>query len=382
MTVELGGCWAAVVDRLPKRCYHPFALYVLSNRIAQTEPKGKLRGVLAVTQKEVAKLANVSTTTVSYVINSGPRPVSEETRRRVLWAIERLGYRPNASARSLKTKRTQTIGIIISDILNLILASIEKNVEDLLLADNCSLITCNSDESPERERMWLNMLLERGVDGIILLPTGENRTLLHSIVGLGGKIVLIDRQVAGLDADCVMFDNEAGAYQAVTHLIEKGHKRIGLINLPSSLTMGIERLRGYEHALHDAGLPRTPELVRETTTKAASAELLTADLLDSEVPPTAILASSNRIAQGVLLEARRRGLQLPRDLALCCFDDVPFFQLTTPTITAVSADLREFAIKAVEFLTDRIGGTYSGAPRTALIKCDLRPRESTNSGPT
>src|ERR1035437_1515341 len=122
---------------------------------------------MAITRDDVAKLAGVSPATVSYVMNNGPRPVSEETRRRVLLAIEQLSYHPNAIARSLKTKKTNTTGIIISDILNPTLASIEKSIEDLFLQNNYSMTICNSDESPDREKMWLDMLRDRRVDGII-----------------------------------------------------------------------------------------------------------------------------------------------------------------------------------------------------------------------
>ena len=132
---------------------------------------------MGVTRDDVAKLAGVSVATISYVVNNGPRPVSDETRKKVLWAIEQLGYRPSAIARSLKTKRTLSIGVVISDVLNPILAAISKVAEDLLLQQGYSLAVCNSDESPERELVWLRQLLQRRVDGIVLLPTGGNRSL-------------------------------------------------------------------------------------------------------------------------------------------------------------------------------------------------------------
>ncbi len=332
---------------------------------------------MTITRDDVAKLAGVSPATVSYVMNNGPRPVSEETRQRVLLAIEQLSYHPNAIARSLKTKKTFTTGIIVSDILNPTLASIEKSVEDFFLQNNYSLTICNSDESPEREKMWLDMLRDRRVDGIILLPTGANRSFLFATVEAGFPLVLLDRQIEGLRADAVLFDNDTGAYQAVNHLLSLGHTHIGLLNLPASLTPGQGRLRGYERALTDHGLPIYRQLIKDGSFKAQEGPILAAELLDARPRPTAMLVSSNRLAQGVLEQVKARGLRVPEDLALVVFDDVPYFSFISPSITAVSADAKEFGSKAVEYLIERINGSYTGPPRTYLVPCQLNIREST-----
>jgi LacI family transcriptional regulator len=332
---------------------------------------------MAITRDDVAKLAGVSPATVSYVMNNGPRPVSEETRQRVLVAIEQLSYRPNTIARSLKTKKTFAAGIIVSDILNPTLASIEKSIEDVFLQNNYSLTICNSDESPDREKMWLEMLRDRRVDGIILLPTGANRSALFSTVESGFPLVLLDRQIEGLRADAVVFDNDSGAYQAVQHLLSLGHTRIGLLNLPASLTPGQGRLRGYERALTDNGLPIYRQLIKEGSFKAQDGAMLAASLLDANPHPTALLVSSNRLAQGVFEQVKARGMRIPEDLALITFDDVAYYSFITPSITAVSADAKEFGSKAVEYLIERINGSFSGPPRTYLVPCQLNIREST-----
>jgi DNA-binding LacI/PurR family transcriptional regulator len=307
---------------------------------------------MSITRDDVARLAGVSPATVSYVINNGPRPVAVETRKRVLAAIERLNYHPNTIARSLKTQKTFTAGIVITDILNPTLASIEKSIEDLLIQQDYSLTVCNSNESPERELMWLNTLRDHRMDGVILLPTGANRPRLFAI-----------------------FDNEGGAYQAVNHLIALGHTRIGLLNLPGELSPGQGRLRGYTRALRDAGLPFLPQLVREGSFIAQEGFMLAGELLDAR--PTALFVSSNRLAQGVFEQIKARHLIMPDDLALCTFDDVAYFNFFTPSITAVSADPQEFGVKAVQFLIERIEGTYQGEPRTYLVPCHLVAREST-----
>ncbi len=332
---------------------------------------------MTVTRDDVAKLAGVSPATVSYVMNKGPRPVSTETRQRVELAIEQLGYHPNTIARSLKTKKTYTIGIIVSDIQNPTLASIEKSIEDLLFQQNYSLTICNSDESPEREKLWLDILRERRVDGIILLPTGANRSQLFTTVEVGMPMVLLDRQIDGLQADLVIFDNEYAAYDAVRHLVALGHTYIGMLNLPATLTPGQDRLRGFERALMDSGLPIYPQLIKEDSFKAQNSPNLVASLLDANPRPTALFASSNRLAQGVLEQIKTRGMSLPDDLALVVFDDVPYYSFMTPSISAISADPKEFGIKAVQFLIERIGGQQTGPARTYLVRCHLNIREST-----
>ncbi|MFW6116448.1 MAG: LacI family DNA-binding transcriptional regulator [bacterium] len=332
---------------------------------------------MAVTRDDVADLAGVSAATVSYVVNDGPRPVSEETRKKVLRAIEQLDYQPSAIARGLRTKKTFLVGIVISDILNPTLAVISKTVEDSLLQQDYSLHVCNSDESPNRELIWLRTLIRRRVDGIILLPTGSNRPMLSSVVDSGTELVLIDREVEGLKSDCVLFNNEAGAYEAVSHLIELGHSRISLLGLPASLTPGHERRRGYEKALSDAGLPVIPALTREAGFKAREGYELAGELLDVDPPPTALFAASSRLAHSVLHQVKQRGLQMPDDIALAVFDDVEYYTYTSPSITAVSSNLHEFANRAVEFLIDRIDGSYTGAPRIARVLHQLEVREST-----
>jgi LacI family transcriptional regulator len=221
------------------------------------------------------------------------------------------------------------------------------------------------------------MLRERRMDGIILLPTGANRPMLFSLVQANLPLVLIDRQIEGLLADAVLFDNEGGAYEAVKHLIALGHTRIGLLNLPAALSPGGGRMRGYERALHDAGLPVFPQLIREGSFKAQEGSDLAGELLDASPKPTALFVSSNRLAQGVLDQIKKRQLQMPGDLALCTFDEAAYYSFFSPSITAVSANPQEFGFSAVQFLIERINGTYKGDPRTYLVPCHIQIREST-----
>jgi len=152
-------------------------------------------------------------------------------------------------------------GVIVSDILNPVFSAVAKGIEDEILPLSYGMILCNSDEDPDRELTFLNMLLSKQVDGIILLPTGENVRFLLSLAAEKFPLVLLDRLIEGMEVDHLLFDNETGAYQATRHLLEQGHKRIGLVSLPMNLTPGRERVSGYDRALRDAGLPYDPALV-------------------------------------------------------------------------------------------------------------------------
>jgi len=332
---------------------------------------------MGVTRKDVARLAGVSTATVSYVVNNGPRPVSEVTRRNVLEAIELLGYQPNQIARSLTTKKTNTLGFMIPDILNPIHAAMAKAFEDALPESEYGLLLANSDESPEIELAHLKVFLSKQVDGIAMTPTGGNRRFLFSLVESGKPLVLLDRQLEGMETDCVLFDNVEGTRQAVRHLVELGHSRIALINLPRTLTPGRERAEGYGRALLEAGLAIDPTLVTEGRFKADSVATLLESLLQKDPPPTALMVASNRLLEGVLQYVKEHGIRVPDDLALCVFDDVPHFSYSNPTITAVAADVADFSRHAAQMLLERIAGEGPHEPRTIRIPCTLKIREST-----
>ena len=337
---------------------------------------------MTITRNDVARLAGVSSATVSYVVNNGPRPVSEHTRQRVLRAIEQLGYNPSTIARSLKTKRSTTIGVVISDILNPVFSALAKGVEDVMLQRHYNLILCNSNENPERELMYLRMLLAKQVDGIVITPTGKNLSfLLHIVETKSCPLVFIDRQIEGLSVDCVMFDNEQGAYQATRHLIELGHRRIALINLPRTLTPGRERLLGYERAMREAGLPVDPGRIVEGTFLAQEARRLAEALLTGDQPPTAMLVSSSRLMGGVLQYAKECRVAIPQTLALAGFDDVPYYQHITPSITAVATDLANMGTAIGRLLEERITAGQQDAPQAIRVPCQLMIRESTAGCP-
>ncbi len=334
---------------------------------------------MGVTRDDVARLAGVSPATVSYVVNNGPRPVSAAARARVLAAIEELGYSPHAIARSLKTQRTESAGIIIADMLNPYLASVAQAAHDELLQQGYSLLVANSSESPARELMWLKFMRSRRVDGLILEPTGDNLPFLKRLAGPGHppQLVLIDRAIPELEADTVLLDNVGGARAAVRHLIDLGHRRIALLGLPHEMSPGGERLEGYKLALRAAGLPIDAALIFEGTFVADEASEMVSRLLNVRPAPTAVFASSNRLARGVLQQIKVRRLRMPDDIALAVFDDVDYFEWMTPSITAVEVSGVALGQQAVDYLHDRLTGAYGGPPRLLRIPYRLHVREST-----
>jgi DNA-binding LacI/PurR family transcriptional regulator len=333
---------------------------------------------MSITRNDVARLAGVSSATVSYVVNNGPRPVSEDTRQKVLEAIDKLGYQPSAVARSLKTKKTTTIGVIVSDILNPVLSAVAKGIEDAILPLGYNMILCNSDEDPERELTFLNMLLSKQVDGIILLPTCDNKKFLYTLINQHNfHIVLLDRQIEGLFADTLLFDNVSGAYQATRHLIELGHRRIGFINLPTNLTPGHQRALGYKSALDEASIPYDAALVVAGGFKAENSQNLAEKIFNLPNPPSAILVSSNRLLNGVLEYVKIHGLKIPEDVALVVFDDIPYYSYFTPSITAVGVDADEFGRKAASLLKEQMIDDGSHQAKVIITPVQLFKREST-----
>lgn len=336
---------------------------------------------MGVTREDVAKLAGVSVATVSYVVNDGPRPVASATRERVLQAIEQLGYQPSAVARSLRTQRTLTVGLVVSDILNFFHSGVAKSVEEAARRAGYTVILCNSDEDPEQELMYLQMLQQKRVDGIILVPTGGNVGYLQSIIDQEWNLVQLDRRLDELETDSIVIDNEPGAYVAVKHLIELGHRRIALIGAPFHLTPGRGRRAGYERALREAGIPIEAELMAEGNFKEQPGMQLTRYFMSLSEPPTALFAANNRLGLGAIEALQEQGRAIPDDVALAVFDDVEYYALLSPRITAVSYSIYDLGQIAFELLLNRMTAETDGhVVRHRSVPCELMVRESTVGG--
>uniref|UniRef100_A0A7C3MQG0 LacI family transcriptional regulator n=1 Tax=Dictyoglomus thermophilum TaxID=14 RepID=A0A7C3MQG0_DICTH len=307
------------------------------------------------TMKDVAKLAGVSISTVSHVINK-TRYVEKETRERVYEAIKTLGYRPNILASSLRKKITNTIGLIISNITNLFYPEVVRGVEDYLTKFNYNLILCNSDEDVEKEKNYIEVLFSRRVDGLIITPSksSETRENLDLFREKNIPIVLVDRKIEGLDEDVVLVDNVKGTYDAINYLISLGHKRIGIITGPLDTTTGYERLEGYLKALEDNNIKKDNNLIYEGDFKEKGGYEGTSYLLNLKNPPTAIFSSNNLMVLGSLKRITEIGVKIPSDLSLISFDDMEWFPYFSPPLTAVYQPAYELGETAVKLLFERL----------------------------
>ena len=305
------------------------------------------------TVKDVADLAGVSTATVSRVLNNHPQ-VADETRSRVLWAMEQLGYQPNRVARRLRMKSTQILGLIISDIANPFFTSVVRGIEDVAYANEYSLFLCNSDEDPAKEALYVDVLQAERVAGIIISPADENSTSCEPLLRNALPITVMDRRLRLFDVDTVLVDNVKGACQATSHLIHLGHHRIGLIGGPSQITTGRERREGYEKALSEHGVELDQRLIKIGDFKQYSGYQKACELLEMDDRPTAIFTANNLMTLGALNAIHEKGLKVPQDVAIVGFDDMPWAPSLDPPLTAVAQPTYELGCTAANLLLRRI----------------------------
>ncbi|MET8943394.1 LacI family DNA-binding transcriptional regulator [Streptomyces sp. NPDC004542] len=347
------------------------------------------------TMADVARSAGVSVATVSHVLN-GTRPVLPHTRRAVLDAVDELGYTPNTLARSLVTSRTRSIGLAVSAISNPYFTEILQGVEAAALEEGYSLLIADPHDDPEHERKVVQLLHERRVDGMIVAPSADPRDLVAYLGRHDVPAVFLDRVVdggtgagtrAGIDTstgtgtgtgprfDQVCAENTEPMTRLVTHLTGLGHRRIGLVAGLPGLSTTSERIAGYRHGLAAAGLPRDERLEVCGNSESAGAERATAALLALTPAPTALVTANNAMTIGALRALRERGLSVPGDIALCCFDDFAWADLFSPRLTAVAQPSREIGARAVRVLLDRLAAP-DGPARTVRLPCSFVHRTS------
>jgi LacI family transcriptional regulator len=327
-----------------------------------------------VTIADVATLAGVSKTTVSHVI-SGNRPVSRLTRSRVETAIAELGYRPDGIARSLRTRRTHMVALIIPDITNPFYPVLSRGLDHALDAKGYRTFICSSDGDTERELDFLAEVCDRRVDGIVLDSFHLSVVELEAITRGHVPVVWIgDTPLAHPGVDSVRPDDEEGAFVATTHLLERGHRAVAMLDGPEG--SGTSRREGYLRALALAGIDPAPaEPVRCDWTRAGGAAALPA-ILDASPRPTAVFCSNDRSAIGVIDAAHELGLAVPGDLAVVGFDDIEEAAMTTPPLTTVRNPAFETGEAAGALLADRMIGAFSGAARAVELPAPLVVRSS------
>ncbi len=313
--------------------------------------------------KDVAAAAGVSTATVSRVLSDYPH-VRAEMRDRVRAAVAQLEYRPNLVARNLRSQQSNTIGLILSDIGNPFFAGISRAVEDIAYEHGFSVLLCNTDENPEREALYLELMRAEQVAGVILSPTQQ--TMAHfSHLNVDFPVVLVDRFLKNGDVDAVLLDNVAAALDLTTHLLLQGYRRIGVL-IGDTSTTGLERQRGYEAALQEHGVAPVAGLIKHLRPQVETGRTATLELLDLPQPPDAIFAGNSLLTAGALQAIRERHLRLPQDVALVGFDETLWATLVEPAITTMAQPTDEIGKTATELLLQRIAAPRRPTRRVRL----------------
>lgn len=330
-----------------------------------------------VTVRDVARRAGVSTSTVSHVLNQ-TRFVSDDLRERVMAAMRELDFQPNAAARMLSLKRSNTIGLIVSDIRNPFFSSITRGVEDVAQENGYTVVLCNSDENLLRETACLKALQSRQVDGVLLASAGAADDFAGRLVQAGFPIVLVDRDLPDIDAPAVLLDNEGAAYSAVQHLIERGHLRIGMLSGRHSISTTTERIAGYERALREAGIEPDARLVISGESTSEGGAEATHALMEIQPRATAIFSGNNLMSIGALHAISSRGLNVPDDVALVGFDDFPFpwSDAFRPHLTTVAQPTYELGRRSAETLVQMLKQPVPFPARRIVLDGKLVIRES------
>jgi LacI family transcriptional regulator len=321
------------------------------------------------TMHDVARAAAVSLKTVSRVVN-GEDGVRPETAERVHAAIATLGFRRNDMARVLRQGRSsRTLGLVIEDVANPFYSAVTRAVEEVAREDGYLVIAGSSDEDPRRERDLIRSLCERRVDGLLVVPAGDDHQFLLHEMRMGTAVAFLDRPPGRVEADTILIDNLTGARLAVEHLLAQGHRRIGMVGDLDVIFTSTERLQGYQRALRDAGIEPDPALVRLGSHDVAAADAATSVLLALPDPPTAIFAGNNRNTIGALRAIDRAGAAA----ALVGFDDFELADLLG--VTVITHSPSEMGRQAAELVCQRLAGDQR-PPRRVLLPVRLLARGS------
>lgn len=326
------------------------------------------------TMREVAALAGVAIKTVSRVVNDVPT-VDPAIVARVREAAVRLGYRPNLTASSLRRGdgRTATIGMLVEDAANPFSAALTRAVENVARKHGVFVLIGSLDEDPARERRLAQDLVDRGVDGLVIVPAGRDHSYLISEQRSGTRMVFVDREPRLIDADAVVADNRQGAVNAVNHLLEAGHRRIAYLGDRPTISTAAQRFDGYRHALELAQVPLDDGIVRQGEFSEEAAIAATEQVLALPDPPTAFFTSQNLVTIGASRALRALGLQ--DTVAHVGFDDFPLADMLSPGMSVIAQDIEAMGRTAAEILFNRLDGDESPA-RTVVVPTRLIERGS------
>lgn len=326
---------------------------------------------------DVAQLAGVAPATVSRLLNQSGY-VSEQARQRIEQAVAELHYVPNTLARSLHFKATHTLGLLLPDIINPMWTSVARGAEDAAQKEGFNVILCNTDSDVRKQDEYVEVLLQKQVDGLMFVPFSNPLDLrpIQRIQRQNTPLVILDYYVPELGIDTVLVENEKGAHALTQLVIELGHERIALLSGVQGHYTAEERKKGYLRALREAGLPIDERLVLHGAYVEQGGYEMVRQALAVTPGPTALVAGNNVIAVGALRALRERGLRVPEDLGLVCFDDIPMASAIDPFLTVAAQPCYELGKKAIELLIARIRSQEGDNPRLVSLPVEIIRRRS------
>jgi LacI family transcriptional regulator len=324
------------------------------------------------TLDDVARVAGVAPMTVSRTINAHPY-VTEKTAKRVQAAIRRLDYRPNHAARMLTGQLSRSIGLIVPDIADTFFSVIVHSVQQTARASGYLVWLAASDDDPSIESAQLKNMIHHPVDGILLVPADGRSSYLKTLAGGATPIIAIDRPIETVMTDSIGVENTRGAQMAVEHLIAHGYRRITCIAVNSHLLTIKERIAGYRESMRRAKLPFPKELKLSDST---ATRFTLQELFRSRNRPDALFTANNAATIWVIEALRELNIEMGKDVALAGFDDVPFFSLITPPVTAVSQPAADLGSMSARLLLQRINGEFKASSVRTTLPVTLAIRES------
>ena len=333
----------------------------------------RLSPSMRVTIQDVAKASGVSATTVSHAL-TGKRPVASETKDRIDAAVRRLNYRPNHVARNLRTRTSQMIAVVVPDITNPFYSQVTRGLADAV-GGSYGTYVCNTDGSTGRERTFVQDVMARGVDGVVISSVDQDTQRAAAPTQFSTPVVAVGGSIDHPNVDRVVAADDDGSRAAVDHLVARGATAIGTIQGPRRLRSG--RYDGYRDALEAAGLVLRPELIGYGDWTRASGRLAMLKLLRHKRPPDAVFCANDLMAIGAMDAARELGVAIPTDVRLVGFDDVEAAALVSPALSTVANPAYETGWSAGGLLLDRLLDRHAGSRRTVVLPCRLVVREST-----
>jgi LacI family transcriptional regulator len=321
------------------------------------------------TIKDVAKYSGLSIATISKYLNGGN--VLEENRVSIQKAIDQLGYKRNNMARGLKTNKTMTVGVLIPTLDNIFFTKIISHIEDIIQSKGYGMIVCDFKSDPGLERSKLEFLIDKHVDGIIMVSYGGETSYIKELIDKKIPVVLLDRMIKGIDCDCVLADNLNASYQAVEELIRRKHKRIGIVIGPEHAYTAEERRKGYIRVHQDYQLPIDEELIVTGDYTVETGYKAFEDLWQLKERPSAVFVTNYEMTIGVIMAINDYGVNIPEDLSLIGFDNIQMSKVVKPALSIVEQPMMEIGKTAAQVLLKRLAKDYTDFPEIHRLKTNI-----------